>query len=74
LVLVFANKMTDLQVSIQQFFDLTKQEDIQTISSYFKPEKLEKDSYLQHANRSIQKLYFIRSGYIRIFLETEKKR
>lgn len=65
--------MTDLQVSIQQFFDLSKQEDIQTISSYFKPEKLEKDTYLQHANRSIQKLYFVKSGFIRVFLETEKK-
>lgn len=65
--------MTDLQISIQQFFDLNSTEDIQTISSYFKSESLKKDDFLQKANRTISKLYFIRSGYIRIYLETDKK-
>src|SRR5690606_21726486 len=44
-----------------------------TIVSFFKPETLEKGDYFLKRGKNCDKLSFIQSGFLRIFVETEKR-
>lgn len=46
---------------------------METIASLFKPETLKKGDYFLKTGKNCDKLSFVKEGFLRIFVETEKK-
>jgi CRP-like cAMP-binding protein len=65
--------MTELENSITSYFGKIPPEDLQTIVSFFKQETIKKNDYFLKTGKSCEKLSFVQSGFLRIFVETEKK-
>ncbi|MGE8528619.1 Crp/Fnr family transcriptional regulator [Chryseobacterium rhizosphaerae] len=68
-----SNIHIDLEHSLTSYFTNIDADDLKTIVSFFKPEVLKKNDFFLKAGKKSTKLSFIRSGFLRIFCETEKK-
>lgn len=64
--------MTELEKYITSYFGV-EQEDLLMISSLFKPQSLKKGDYYLRAGRYCEKLSFVKSGLLRIYVSTEEK-
>lgn len=65
--------MNELETNLRHYFGIINDEDLTTIGSFFKLETLSKgDFYLKQGSHS-KRLSFIKSGYLRIFSQTEDK-
>ncbi len=65
--------MKELEQSIQQYFGELSREELHTIVSLFETESMQKGEYFVKAGRRCDKLSFVRSGFLRIFVETDRK-
>lgn len=65
--------MTTLQTYISSYFGVAQPSDIKTIVELFKPTTLKKGEYYLHTGKQCDKLSFIESGMLRIFVNTENK-
>jgi len=64
--------MTELEQYINSYFGV-QQKDLQTISILFKEELLKKGDYFLKTGKSCDKLSFIKSGLLRIYVDKEEK-
>ncbi|WP_317898451.1 Crp/Fnr family transcriptional regulator [Aurantibacillus circumpalustris] len=64
--------MSELEIYISSYFGV-EQKDLQTLSSLFKTEQIKKGDYFLKTGKSCDKLSFIKSGYLRIYVDKEKK-
>ncbi|MDX2191337.1 MAG: Crp/Fnr family transcriptional regulator [Bacteroidota bacterium] len=65
--------MTELEHYINSYFGIVNTDDLNTISSFFKLHKLEKGDFLLKTNNRCDKLSFIQSGLLRIFVNNDEK-
>ncbi|WP_313580958.1 Crp/Fnr family transcriptional regulator [Chishuiella sp.] len=65
--------LTELEYSIKSYFGVLNNDELKSITSLFKIEKLNKGDFFLETNKKCNRLSFIQSGYLRIFLETENK-
>ena len=65
--------MTEFEQYIKSYFGVEAQDDLKTIVSLFKLAKIKKGEYFLKAGKQCDKLSFIQSGILRIFVETEDK-
>lgn len=65
--------MTELETSIRSYFGAVDSKDLETIASLFRPERLKKGDYFLKAGKNCDRLSFVKSGFLRIFVEAEKK-
>lgn len=65
--------MTELEQNIRSYFGIIQPNDLQIISSFFKPAFLKKNDYFLRTGRSCDQLSFVQSGYLRVFKATEDK-
>lgn len=63
----------ELEQYIKSYFGIVDAEDMNKIVSLFKPNALKKGEYFLKAGKQSNKLSFIKSGYIRVYLNTEHK-
>lgn len=64
--------MQELQSYIQGYFGI-KQESLQQVSELFFVDTISKEDYFVRKNKHCKKLSFLKSGYLRVYDETEKK-
>lgn len=64
--------MTELEQYIQSYFDVTA-DDMSKIAALFKPEILRKGEYYLKTGNACDKLSFIQSGFLRVFVSMEDK-
>jgi CRP-like cAMP-binding protein len=64
--------MTELEKYINSYFGVD-QEDLLQISSLFKPQTLKKGDFYLRTGRYCEKLSFMKSGLLRIYVSTEEK-
>ena len=62
--------MTELEKYIQSYFGVTREEGAQ-VTSYFEASALSKGDFFLKPGRICNKLSFIQSGLIRVYLNTE---
>lgn len=67
------HKMTELEISIKTYFGIIEPQDLKEITSLFQLEILKKGDYFLKTNKRCDRLSFLQKGFLRIFLETEKK-
>lgn len=65
--------MTELETSIESFFGLKQKEVIQHIASLFEKVTISKGDFFLRANKRVDRIAFIESGFIRIYLDYEEK-
>lgn len=65
--------MTELENSIKSYFGISDVEDVDSLISMFKPETLKRGDFFLKTGDRCNRLSFIQSGFLRIFVETEKK-
>lgn len=65
--------MTELELSIKSHFGIIKPDELESITSLFRPETLKKGDYFLQTNKKCERLSFVQSGFLRIFIETESK-
>jgi CRP-like cAMP-binding protein len=65
--------MTTLEHSLASYFGIINTEELALITSLFRVEMLKKGDYFLHTGRSCDKLSFIKSGFLRIYVETAHK-
>jgi CRP/FNR family transcriptional regulator, anaerobic regulatory protein len=65
--------MTELEQNIKSNFGLTQSEDLKMIMSFFKPTKIKKGDFFLKSGRQCDKLSFIQSGLLRIYVDTADK-
>lgn len=65
--------MTELERNIKSYFGIIDSEELSAITSLFKFETLKKGDYFLKTNRKCERLSFIQSGFLRVFIETENK-
>jgi len=65
--------LTELENSIKSYFGVLNNDELKSITSLFKIEKLNKGDFFLETNKKCNRLSFIQSGYLRIFSETENK-
>jgi CRP-like cAMP-binding protein len=65
--------MSLLPQSIQNYFGVIDTEKIHTICSLFRPQTIRKGEFFLHTGKACDRLSFVESGFLRIFVETEKK-
>lgn len=61
-----------LEQYIQTYFGIPNKS-LQTVASLFEEESLPKEQYFTKAGQYCRKLSFIKEGYVRFYLETERK-
>ena len=64
---------TTLQEYISLHFEVKEPDDLQKIASFFKSTKLKKGEYFLQTGKNCDKLSFIDSGILRIYVELEEK-
>ncbi|MCF0069984.1 Crp/Fnr family transcriptional regulator [Dyadobacter sp. CY261] len=64
--------MTDLEQYLQTYFDFD-QGDLVKVASFFKPEIVKKGEYYLKTGKLCQKLSFIQSGMLRIYVDLEDR-
>ncbi|AWI26750.1 Crp/Fnr family transcriptional regulator [Flavobacterium pallidum] len=62
-----------LEQSIKTYFGVIHAEELTQISVLFQPEKVKKGDYLLHTGKVCDRLCFIQSGMLRIFVSNEDK-
>lgn len=65
--------MTELELYIKSCFDIVEPRELEMISSLFKPETINRGDFFLKANRRCDKLSFVKSGFLRVLAETDKK-
>lgn len=65
--------MTELEQYIQSYFGVVNAEDLKTIVSLFKSTTIKKGEFLVEAGKRCDKLSFIQSGLLRMFVSTDDK-
>ena len=65
--------MTELEQNIETYFGVIQSNDLESISSLFHLSTIKKGDFFQKAGRPCDKLSFIRSGFLRIFVTTPDK-
>lgn len=65
--------MKEFKDSLKSGFGIIDEEDLNTIISLFSPETIKKGDYMLKSGKNCNKMSFIKSGFLRIFVETEKK-
>jgi len=65
--------MTELEQNIKSYFGVIQQDALQTISSLFHLTTIKKGEYFLETGKACNKLSFIESGFLRIFMVTEYK-
>lgn len=65
--------MTELETYIQSYFGIARPGDLQTIGALFKPQTLDKGDFYLETGNACNKLSFIRSGLLRIFVFAEDR-
>lgn len=65
--------MAELEHYIQTYFAIDGEEQLRTIGRLFHPEKIRKGDFFLHTGGRCDKLSFIRSGMLRIFVNTDEK-
>ena len=65
--------MTELEHYINSYFGIVGSDDLQKITSLFKPSSLKKGDYFLKTGKSCDKLSFIQSGFLRIYASTSDK-
>lgn len=65
--------MTELEHYISSYFGVAQPGDLNAISQFFHRETLKKGDYFLETGKSSNKLSFILSGMLRIYLQTEDK-
>ena len=63
--------MTELEHYIQSYFGVVNDEDLQLISSLFKLTTIKKGDYLVKSERRCDKMCFVESGLLRVFVTIE---
>lgn len=65
--------MTEFEISLEQHFGIVDTEELKAITSLFEPELLKKGDFFLETGKKCDRLSFIQSGFLRVFLETETK-
>jgi CRP-like cAMP-binding protein len=65
--------MISLENSLRSTFGVMSDEDLTLIVSFFKIEKLRSDEFYLRADKPCDKLSFLKDGFIRVFVQTDKK-
>lgn len=65
--------MTELEQYIHSYFGVIQTDELKKISALFKPASLKKGAYFLKTGKACDKLSFIRSGLLRIFVAMEDK-
>ncbi|MDP2338497.1 MAG: Crp/Fnr family transcriptional regulator [Bacteroidota bacterium] len=65
--------MTELELYIKTYFGIVGSQDLKIIASLFKPTRIKKGDYFLKSGRPCDKLSFIQSGFLRIFVSTDDK-
>jgi CRP-like cAMP-binding protein len=65
--------MKELELSLQTNFGLKSLEDAQKIANLFENITLKKGEFFLHANKKADKLAYIQSGFLRIYLDNGEK-
>jgi CRP-like cAMP-binding protein len=65
--------MTELEIYIKSYFGVAKPTDLEAIVSLFKPTTIKKGDYFVKSGHHCDKLSFIQSGLLRIFVVTDSK-
>lgn len=65
--------MTELEQYVTSYFGVAEAEELEIISSFFKPETIKKGDYFLLTGKAADKLSFIQTGLLRVFLATENK-
>ena len=65
--------MTGLEQNIKSYFGVISDDDLKSIVSLFKLTTIKKGEYFLKAGKLCDKLSFIQSGILRVFIETEDK-
>lgn len=65
--------MTALEQYIQSYFGIAQPAELRTISELFKPQQLKKGGYYLKTGQACNKLSFIHSGLVRIFVITDDR-
>lgn len=64
--------MSELENYIQTYFGIPEKE-LQKLASLFKEEKLSKGDFFLHNGKPCEKLSFIKSGLLRVYLQTKDR-
>jgi len=65
--------MTELEQHIRSYFGIVDSKELNTISSFFKLTAINKGDYFLKSNKNCNKLSFIKSGLLRIYVTKEDK-
>lgn len=65
--------MTELEQNIKSYFGVIQQEDLQIISSLFRPATIKKGDYFLKTGKTCDQLSFVKSGMLRIFVDMDGK-
>jgi CRP-like cAMP-binding protein len=65
--------MTGLEQNVKSYFGVISDDDLKSIVSLFKLTTIKKGEYFLKAGKQCDKLSFIQSGILRVFIETEDK-
>ena len=65
--------MKELEFYIKSYFGILQQEDLKRIISLFKPGAIKKGDFYLKSGQACEKLSFIQSGFLRIFVAAEEK-
>ena len=65
--------MTALHTYISSYFGIAQPSDLDIIAELFKPTALKKGEYFLHTGKQCDRLSFIESGMLRIFVNTDGK-
>jgi len=65
--------LTDLELYIKSYFGVVQKEELQTIVSLFKSETLTKGDFYLKTGKNSDRLSFVKTGLLRIFVTTPEK-
>ncbi len=65
--------MTELEHYISSYFGIAQPDDLSAISRFFHPETMKKGGFFLETGKKSNKLSFIQSGLLRIYVQTEDK-
>lgn len=65
--------MTELEHYIKSYFGVVNADDLKSIVSFFRLETIKKGDFLLKAGKRCDKLSFVQSGLLRMFISTEEK-
>ncbi len=65
--------MTELEQYIKSYFGVVAIDDLKTIVSLFKLKPIKKGEFLLKSGKRCDKLSFVQSGLLRMFISTDEK-